>query len=74
MPFELPPFSEIKDEHYLPAFYEGTKIQLAEVTTIIDSAEPTTFENTIVALEKSGQLLGRMLNVFIINLLATRAI
>ncbi|GDX22192.1 peptidyl-dipeptidase Dcp [Actinomycetes bacterium] len=64
LPFELPPFSEIKDEHYLPAFYEGTKIQLAEVTTIIDSAEPTTFENTIVALEKSGQLLGRMLNVF----------
>lgn len=64
LPYELPPFTEITDEHYLPAFYEGTKVQLAEVAAIIDSAEPTTFENTIVALEKSGQLLSRVLNVF----------
>ncbi len=62
--YELPPFAAIKDEHYLPAFYEGTKAQLAEVAAIIDAIEPTTFENTIVALEKSGQLLGRALNVF----------
>ncbi|MSX44674.1 MAG: M3 family peptidase [Actinobacteria bacterium] len=64
LPFELPPFSVIKDEHYLPAFYEGAKTQIAEVAAIIDAKEPATFANTIVALEKSGQLLGRMLNVF----------
>ena len=61
--YELPPFSLIKEEHYLPAFYAGCEEQLAEVEAIIASGEPT-FENTLVALEKSGQLLMRMLNVF----------
>ena len=61
--FELPPFSEIRDEHYLPAFYAGTAAHLAEIDQILGSGDPT-FENTIVALEKSGLLLGRMLMVF----------
>lgn len=61
--YELPPFAEIKDEHYLPAFYGGCEVQLAEVDAIIASGEPT-FENTLVALEKSGQILTRMLQVF----------
>ena len=62
--FELPPFANIKEEHYLPAFYEGCKQQLAEVESILKASGPATFENTIVALEKSGQMLMRMLLVF----------
>jgi len=62
--FELPPFAEIKVEHYLPAFYEGCTRQLAEVQAILDTPGVPTFENTIVALEKSGQMLTRMLLVF----------
>jgi peptidyl-dipeptidase Dcp len=62
--YELPPFSQIKEEHYLPAFYEGCTQQLAEVQAILDTPGAATFENTIVALEKSGQYLMRMLLVF----------
>ena len=62
--FELPPFALIKEEHYLPAFYEGCTQQLAEVQAILESPGAATFENTIVALEKSGQMLMRTLLVF----------
>ncbi|MUH48327.1 MAG: M3 family peptidase, partial [Actinobacteria bacterium] len=62
--FELPPFALIKEEHYLPAFYEGCEHQLAEVNAILDAPGAATFENTIVALEKSGQMLMRTLLVF----------
>ena len=62
--YELPPFADIKVEHYLPAFYEGCTQQLAEVQAIMDTPGAATFENTIVALEKSGQKLMRMLLVF----------
>lgn len=62
--FELPPFAEIQVGHYLPAFYEGCTRQLAEVQAILDTPGVPTFENTIVALEKSGQMLMRMLLVF----------
>ena len=62
--YELPPFADIKKEHYLPAFYEGCKQQLAEVQAILDTPGAATFENTIVALEKSGQMLMRTLLVF----------
>ena len=48
--FELPPFSQIRDEHYLPGFYAGCEQQLAEVQAILDTAGAATFENTIVAL------------------------
>ena len=61
--YELPPFDAIRDEHYLPAFYAGCQEQLDEVTAILESGAPT-FENTIVALEKSGRLLFRVLAVF----------
>ena len=61
--YELPPFALIKDEHYLPAFYAGMQAQLLEVEEILLSGQPT-FENTIVALEKSGQLLNRVSLVF----------
>ncbi len=63
LPYELPPFAEIRDEHYLPAFYEGCARQLAEVRAIIEQPE-VTFENTIVSMELSGSLLMRMLLVF----------
>ena len=62
--YELPPFALIKEEHYLPAFYEGCTQQLAEVQEILNSPGNSTFENTIVALEKSGQMLSRVLRVF----------
>jgi peptidyl-dipeptidase Dcp len=61
--YELPDFANLEESHYLEAFYEGTKIQLGEVDAIVASGEPT-FENTIVALEKSGQILTRALLVF----------
>jgi peptidyl-dipeptidase Dcp len=62
--YELPPFALIKEEHYLPAFYAGCAEQLTEVQAILDTPGAATFENTIVALEKSGQYLMRMLLVF----------
>ncbi len=62
--YQLPDFAHIREEHYLPAFYAGTQAQLLEVQEIIDSKNEATFENTIVALERSGQLLNRMLLVF----------
>ncbi|MEY2815464.1 MAG: hypothetical protein RJA78_40 [Actinomycetota bacterium] len=61
--FEMPDFSRINDEAYLPAFYAGCEEQLGEVHAIIDQEE-ITFENTIVAMERSGQMLMRMLMVF----------
>jgi peptidyl-dipeptidase Dcp len=61
--YELPDFASIKESHYLEAFYQGTKEQLAEVEAILASGEPT-FANTIIALEKSGRTLTRMLLVF----------
>lgn len=63
LPYELPPFAEITEDHYLEAFYAGTAEQMAEISAILDNSE-VTFENTVVALEKSGQTLTRMLNVF----------
>ncbi|MCD0483424.1 M3 family metallopeptidase [Streptacidiphilus sp. ASG 303] len=64
LPYELPPFAEIREEHYLPAFERGMAEQLAEVEAVADSPEPPTFENTVVALERSGALLRRVENVF----------
>ncbi|MFM6940276.1 MAG: M3 family metallopeptidase [Rhodoluna sp.] len=63
LPYELPPFEAISDDHYLPAFYEACQEQLSEVTAILESGAPS-FENTIVALEKSGRMLFRVLSVF----------
>ena len=62
--FELPPFSQIREEHYLPAFYAGMERQLAEVQGILNAPGAATFENTIVALEQSGKILERVSLVF----------
>jgi peptidyl-dipeptidase Dcp len=61
--YEMPDFSRINDESYLPAFYAGCEQQLGEVHEIIKQDE-VTFENTVVAMERSGQLLMRVLTVF----------
>jgi peptidyl-dipeptidase Dcp len=61
--YEMPDFSRINDESYLPAFHAGCEEQLHEVHEIIKQAE-VTFENTVVAMERSGQLLTRVLTVF----------
>jgi peptidyl-dipeptidase Dcp len=63
------PFDKIKNEHYLPAFKEAFKKQNAELESIIDNKQAPTFNNTIEALERSGQLLNDVSNVFF-NLLS----
>ncbi len=64
LPFEAPDFDAIKVEHYRPAFEKGMKQELEEMETIATNPEPPTFENTIVAMEKSGELLRRTSSVF----------
>ncbi|MDX3074662.1 M3 family metallopeptidase [Streptomyces sp. MI02-7b] len=64
LPYELPPFADIRDEHYLPAFERGMAEQLAEVRAVAADPEPPGFENTIIALERSGDLLSRVSSVF----------
>lgn len=63
-PFKTPPFNEIKNEHFLPAYEEGLKQQRAEVEAIVDNKENPTFKNTIEAFEKSGKLFTAVNNVF----------
>jgi len=59
LPYGLPPFDRIADEHFLPAFEAGFAEHRAEIKAIADDPEPPSFENTIVALERSGQLVHR---------------
>jgi peptidyl-dipeptidase Dcp len=63
-PFETPPFDEIKNEHFMPAFLDAMAAEKAEVDTIAGSEEEPTFENTIEALEESGELHDRVSRVF----------
>jgi peptidyl-dipeptidase Dcp len=63
-PFQTPPFDEIKNEHFMPAFLETMKAEKAEVEAIVNNEEEPTFKNTIDALEKSGELLDRVSRVF----------
>ena len=63
-PFGVPPFADLKEEHFLPALKEGMAQQKAEALVIADSKEAPTFENTIEALEHSGQFLERVTSVF----------
>jgi len=64
LPYGMPPFDLIKNEHFLPAFERGMAEQLAEIEAIAANAQAATFENTIVAMERSGQLLDRSRRVF----------
>ena len=62
--YEVPPFMDIKNEHYMPAFKKGMKDNLAEIEVIIKNTEAPTFANTIEELERSGKLLGKVQRVF----------
>src|SRR5262249_17528293 len=64
LPFHLPPFDKIRNDHFRSAYEKGMADELKEVDAIAHNPEKPTFENTIVALEKSGQLLGRVDRVF----------
>ncbi|WP_233840849.1 peptidyl-dipeptidase Dcp [Dyella sp. 2HG41-7] len=64
LPYQAPPFDKIKDTDYQPAIEEGMKQQLDEVEKIANNPDAPTFENTYVALEKSGVLLNRVMAVF----------
>jgi peptidyl-dipeptidase Dcp len=64
LPFHAPAFDKIRNADFAPAFGEGIKQQLAEVEEIAENTAVPTFENTLVALERSGELLGRINMVF----------
>jgi peptidyl-dipeptidase Dcp len=62
--YQAPDFSAITDADYAPAFAEGMRVHAAEVRAIADSIDPPTFDNTLIALERSGALLTRVSKVF----------
>ncbi|GAB2971546.1 M3 family metallopeptidase [Amycolatopsis acidiphila] len=64
LPYGLPPFDRIRDEHHAAAFEAGLAEHAAEVEAIAANPEPATFDNTVVALERSGSLLTRVSSVF----------
>jgi len=64
LPFAMPPFGKITDDHYAPAFDRGMAEQIAEIAAIVADPAGPTFENTLVPLELSGQLLRRATRVF----------
>src|ERR1700754_5231989 len=64
LPFQAPPFDQICDSDYQPAIEAGMAQQLLEIRAIAENPEQPTFENTLVALEKSGRLLDRVMPVF----------
>ncbi|MEM6858143.1 MAG: M3 family metallopeptidase [Pseudomonadota bacterium] len=64
LPFQAPDFTKISEDDYLPSFDQGMAIQKAEVQAIIDNPAAPDFENTIVALEKTGRMLSRVSRVF----------
>ena len=64
LPYQLPPFAEIKVEHYRPAFDEALALHDAEIASITDNPAAPTWENTVEALERSGQDLDRVMAVF----------
>lgn len=68
-PFETAPFEKIKPEHYLPAFKAAIEQHDKEIQEIVSNKEAATFDNTIAALEFSGQLLSRIQGVYF-NMLA----
>ncbi|EIL93867.1 peptidyl-dipeptidase Dcp [Rhodanobacter spathiphylli] len=64
LPFQAPPFDKIHDADYQPAIEEGMKQHMAEIEKIANNPEAPTFENTYVAMEKSGAMLSRVMTAF----------
>ncbi len=62
--FKIPPFSQISEEHFMPAFIKGMEVHNEEINEIIENEEEPSFENIIVAMERSGSLLSRVSAVF----------
>ena len=62
--YQAPEFDKIKDEHFKPAFDYGLKQNISEIEKIANNTETPTFENTVLALEKSGEVLKRAQIVF----------
>ncbi len=63
-PFSLPPFAQIRPEHYGPAFQHAMQMHRAEADAIAQSSEPPTFDNTMAAFDRCGRDLGRIARVF----------
>jgi peptidyl-dipeptidase Dcp len=64
LPYGLPPFAEITDDDYRPAFDQGMEEHLQEVLAVADSTDAPTFDNTLLPLERGGQVLERVASVF----------
>ena len=64
LPYQLPPFAEIRVEHYRPAFTESLSRHNAEIAAIVDNSDSPTWVNTVEALERSGRDLERVMSVF----------
>src|SRR6059036_424362 len=64
LPYHVPPFDKIRDEHFAPAMEAGMREELKEVEVVANNSEKPTFENTIVALERTGRLLDRAERTF----------
>jgi peptidyl-dipeptidase Dcp len=64
LPFGLPPFADITDADYRPAFDRGLEEHLAEITAVANDTDPATFDNTMIPLERGGQVLERVSHVF----------
>lgn len=62
--YEIPPFEEIEYEHYLPALEAGIAQKTQEIADIVANPEPATFDNTIMPLERSGEILEKVAMVF----------
>ncbi|WP_394779295.1 M3 family metallopeptidase [Undibacterium sp.] len=64
LPYGMPAFDKIKDEHYAPAFTEAMRRQTSEINAIAENTAAPTFDNTIVAMEKAGRMLHQVSAVF----------
>ena len=62
--FEIPPFSEIEEKHFMPAYFKGMEEHNNEIVQIIQNTEKPSFENVIIAMERSGELLDKVNAVF----------
>src|SRR5687767_9753601 len=72
LPFQYPRFDALRNEHFAPAFEAGMAEHRREIDLVAKSAEPPSFENTIVAMEKAGRLLSRTSRAFF-NLVGANA-
>jgi peptidyl-dipeptidase Dcp len=62
--YEIPPFEKVNPEHYIPAYKYAMEVHNKEIKAITDNKKPATFENTVLAFDKSGKLLSKVAAVF----------